>query len=146
MIVQLFVVAALAIWANFDARTGKIGTLWVVCPAAVLAVLDWTGFLATYLPAFALFAGIYVLLAKKGKGRLKMGFADVMALPFFLMAVLTANPCYMAIAALALACQVSLFRWMPAFLVGRKDGAGNIRFVPLLFNSAILAIPGLFIG
>jgi len=135
MIISVFGLLILGVWANFDAKEGRIGTLWLLLPCVIATLINWL-----FLPLFGVFALVYVGINKFI--HYKFGFADAMAMPFALSIlnlpgfVLTGLPGF----AVFLGVQTLFYDHLPRLLVGRRDKNGNIRYVPLIFNAFLVGV------
>lgn len=137
-IIQFLGFITLGSWANHDERTGFISNYWLIPPLALTFLLDWFSWVTVFLPLFVGFVVLYIIINKWTP--FKFGFADVFGLPFSLyLTALIGIPALLGYA-VSLGVQTALFDRLPWLIVGKKDQNGNIRFLPLVFNSYLLGL------
>lgn len=131
----LFVIGS---WAFFDQQDGLIPTWWVILPVIIGLIVNPIEWFTIFLPLFVGLTTMYIIINKKTP--YKLGFADIVAVPYAIFLITQTSFIPIVITALLLAFQQLAYNKLPSLIVGKKDKEGNIRFVPLIFNAYLFGL------
>lgn len=133
-----FVLLMIGVWAYQDAKSAKVSSLWMAIPIGLGFAVDWYSWTVHFLPMFLILSGLYVVVNKKTP--FKLGFADVMSVPFAVWVTMITGFWMLVAFPLVLGAQMIVYNKLPRLLVPPKDTGGNIKFVPVVFNAFLIAL------
>jgi len=129
---------ATAMWSYFDAKDHAVGSYWLAFPVGIGLLLNWYSWVMVFFPMFLVLLLVSHALKRYTKG-MRLGFADVVGVPFALWAMLEGGFVMTTVFTLTLCIMTFFYDRMPRLLVPKR-WEGKMIYLPVVFNSVLFGI------